>query len=559
MGNNCKEGIRRGVPLGSLLPESIDVAAGLVFVYLFMSVLATIGREALEAFLRTRALHLEQGLIELLCVRTPVGKSKTKTAVDYQMLQNFFEHPLIMSLYRGQYTIPPKRKPLSGLTLPSYIPSGHFAYAVLDLLAEAGGQTSAGNLDLNDIVAGANAIDNKKLGKMAQFAVNNAGGDLDKARSFIESWFNATMDRVSGIYRRETQTILFWISLVFCVLLNVNTVVIADNLYRSPSLRKTLEAQAEAYYNSKPSAIDTLTTQPASSFTDSSSAASATDAAAVAPAETKVATAESKTTSEKTSGEKTSSEKTSSEKTGPAVAQTAVSQTQGNSKVPSAETPPPDKLDKAPPAATLVTGRDIPGLLSKTDPLEKLGLPIGWNTQTITAMHRLFPDAPMVSTAEAQNMQTLGSMNIKATNPFQWISLCFGRIGQIWHDTMKAYQDNGQDPTKNALFNVAGAIALICGWLMTAFAVTLGAPFWFDVLGKLMVVRSTMKPGEKGSSDLNGLSAIAAALLSPDGSSSSSAAPAATSYTPSFSAAAAGPSSGDDLSTIDPNSRPRDP
>ncbi len=525
--------------MGSLLPESIDVAAGLVFVYLFMSVLATIGREALEAFLRTRALFLEQGLVELLCVRTPVGKSKTKTAVDYSMLQNFYEHPLIMSLYRGQYTVPPKRKPMSGLTLPSYIPSGHFAYAVLDLLAEAGGQTSAGNLDLNDIVAGANTIDNKKLGKMAQFAVNNAGGDLDKARAFIESWFNATMDRVSGIYRRDTQTILFWISLVFCVVLNVNTVVIADNLYRSPSLRKTLEVQAEAYYNSKPSAIDTLTTQPASSFTDSSSAASATDAAAVAPAEAKVATAESKT---------------SSEKTGP-----AVSQTQGNSKVPSAETPPPDKLDKAPPAATLVTGRDIPGLLSKTDPLEKLGLPIGWNTQTITAMHRLFPDAPMVSTAEAQNMQTLGSMNIKATNPFQWMSLCFGRIGQIWHDTMKAYQDNGQDPTKNALFNVAGAIALICGWLMTAFAVTLGAPFWFDVLGKLMVVRSTMKPGEKGSSDLNGLSAIAAALLSPDGSSSSGTAPAATSYTPSFSAAAAGPSSGDDLSTIDPNSRPRDP
>jgi len=497
-----------------------------------MSVLATIGREALEAFLRTRALHLEQGLIELLCVRTPVGKSKTKTAVDYQMLQNFFEHPLIMSLYRGQYTIPPKRKPLSGLTLPSYIPSGHFAYAVLDLLAEAGGQTSAGNLDLNDIVAGANSIDNKKLGKMAQFAVNNAGGDLDKARSFIESWFNATMDRVSGIYRRETQTILFWISLVFCVLLNVNTVVIADNLYRSPSLRKTLEAQAEAYYNSKPSVIDTLTASSSSGASDATSAGS--DAAAVVPTESKPVPAESK----------------------PAP---AVSQTQGNSKVPSAETPPPDKLDKAPPAATLVTGRDIPGLLSKTDPLEKLGLPIGWNTQTITAMHRLFPDAPMVSTAEAQNMQTLGSMNIKATNPLQWISLCFGRIGQMWQNTMKAYQDNGQDPTKNALFNVAGAIALICGWLMTAFAVTLGAPFWFDVLGKLMVVRSTMKPGEKGSSDLNGLSAIAAALLSPDGSGSGSSAATAPAYTPSFASTSAASSSGDDLSTIDPNSRPRDP
>ena len=32
---------------------------------------------------------------------------------------------------------------------------------------------------------------------------------------------------------------------------------------------------------------------------------------------------------------------------------------------------------------------------------------------------------------------------------------------------------------------------------MTAFAATLGAPFWFDVLNKVMVIRSTVKPHEK--------------------------------------------------------------
>jgi hypothetical protein len=35
------------------------------------------------------------------------------------------------------------------------------------------------------------------------------------------------------------------------------------------------------------------------------------------------------------------------------------------------------------------------------------------------------------------------------------------------------------------------------GWLLTAFAATLGAPFWFDVLNKVMVIRSTVKPREK--------------------------------------------------------------
>ncbi|MEK6336666.1 MAG: hypothetical protein AABM67_17200 [Acidobacteriota bacterium] len=35
------------------------------------------------------------------------------------------------------------------------------------------------------------------------------------------------------------------------------------------------------------------------------------------------------------------------------------------------------------------------------------------------------------------------------------------------------------------------------GWAMTAFALSLGAPFWFDMLNKLIVVRSTVKPHEK--------------------------------------------------------------
>ena len=35
------------------------------------------------------------------------------------------------------------------------------------------------------------------------------------------------------------------------------------------------------------------------------------------------------------------------------------------------------------------------------------------------------------------------------------------------------------------------------GWFITALAISLGAPFWFDTLNKFMVVRSTVKPQEK--------------------------------------------------------------
>jgi hypothetical protein len=36
----------------------------------------------------------------------------------------------------------------------------------------------------------------------------------------------------------------------------------------------------------------------------------------------------------------------------------------------------------------------------------------------------------------------------------------------------------------------------ILGWLTTAIAISLGAPFWFDLLNKFMVFRSTIKPPE---------------------------------------------------------------
>jgi hypothetical protein len=41
-----------------------------------------------------------------------------------------------------------------------------------------------------------------------------------------------------------------------------------------------------------------------------------------------------------------------------------------------------------------------------------------------------------------------------------------------------------------------GAVAqMLVGWVVTAFAVMLGAPFWFDMLNRFMIARSAVKPG----------------------------------------------------------------
>ena len=37
----------------------------------------------------------------------------------------------------------------------------------------------------------------------------------------------------------------------------------------------------------------------------------------------------------------------------------------------------------------------------------------------------------------------------------------------------------------------------VLGWLVTAFGLSFGAQFSFDLLNKMMVIRSTVKPHEK--------------------------------------------------------------
>lgn len=51
--------------------------------------------------------------------------------------------------------------------------------------------------------------------------------------------------------------------------------------------------------------------------------------------------------------------------------------------------------------------------------------------------------------------------------------------------------------TIDLLSGFLGGLEILTGYLLTALAVTLGAPFWFDMLNRMMVIRATVKPREK--------------------------------------------------------------
>jgi len=309
--------------------QILEVAIGVIFIYLLASIICTAIREGVESWMQARASYLEHAIRELLHDRSGTGLASA-----------LYSHPLIYGLFSGEYK-PSDAKKALGLTrggnLPTYIPSRSFAVALMDIAAR-GAQTDAVSADpnappisLDSIRANIANLQNHAVQRVLLSAIDAAQGDINKLQTNLEAWFDSAMDRISGRYKKLTQQILFVIGLLVAVGLNIDSLRLADYLYRNDAARAATVAQAQV------AATDTGYTQ--------------------------------------------------------------------------------HKYDQA-----------------KGD-LEALHLPIGWQGNWVFA-----------------NPMTYG-----------W-----------WAFT-----------------------GPLLGWLFTAFAATLGAPFWFDMLNKVMVIRSTVKPHEK--------------------------------------------------------------
>jgi hypothetical protein len=364
----------------------LDIAVGVLFIFLLMSVLATALNEIILSFMNLRGKFLYRGIKALF----------NETDATRNLVTKIYEHGQVCGLYEGD-SLP------TGKHMPAYIPSKNFALALLGILedgsaAQPANAAPAGlgnNSPLNNAAAAttspagtpaANASPVQvaahggpaqtaaqaaaaqaaaaaattalvfhniektikamvaagppfaKVGKTLGAMVVTADNDLKKLQKSIEDWYNSGMDRVSGWYKYHTQKWLFGVGLAMAIALNANTVKVVHQLSVDPTMRQAIvaaasNAKAPAGSNGAPE-IDTAIRKANSAFAD----------------------------------------------------------------------------------------------------LDGLGLPIGWH----------------------------------------------GRLA--W-----------QGPSHGLL--------VLVGWLCTAVAVSLGAPFWFDLLNKIMVIRSTVKPAEKSGTE----------------------------------------------------------
>ena len=65
-----------------------------------------------------------------------------------------------------------------------------------------------------------------------------------------ETWFNESMDRLSGWYKRKATFLAFLIGLVLATFLNVDSILLVQHLWREPTVRKALAANATAFADS---------------------------------------------------------------------------------------------------------------------------------------------------------------------------------------------------------------------------------------------------------------------------------------------------------------------
>jgi hypothetical protein len=217
----------------SIMPSFplLDVAIGLSFIYLLLSLICSSLNEGLESLLRNRANDLEAGIRMLLS--DPNKHSwflsfwPWTSSIRTGITREFYLHPLIRNLFRDENR------------LPNYIPARNFSLALMDLMfpdpTPAGSPAPAAMANLPE-----------GLKKSVTLLMNAAQGDAEQARANIEGWFNSTMDRASGWYKHRTQFILFGIGLGVTIGVNADSIQVLSTLAHSKTLAAVVAAAGQA-------------------------------------------------------------------------------------------------------------------------------------------------------------------------------------------------------------------------------------------------------------------------------------------------------------------------
>ncbi len=194
----------------------IDVAIGVVFVFFLLSVVASHVNDLIAKLMDWRSKDLDRHIRQMLA--------------DPELANKVMNHPLVTGL---------QSKP--GRT-PSYIPSNTFALAVFEaLVPSAGKQTVIGTVRTEVAKTADSNIQTVVLSMMER-----AEGNLEKARADFGQWFDQSMERLTDAYKRRMQVLTLVVATSITLIFGVDSLEIANTLYREPGVRAALAGAAQA-------------------------------------------------------------------------------------------------------------------------------------------------------------------------------------------------------------------------------------------------------------------------------------------------------------------------
>lgn len=208
---------------------SLDVLIGLIVIYLVLGLACTIINEWIDATLHIRAAQLRKGIVKML-----------STIEDKSLGDEFFNHPMVKSLECDtNYLI------FTRQDKPTYISSRTFRETLLNILKSVVQGTPI-NVDgtFEEIEDGINKLPKSDLKEQLLTLISEVKRNTKEAsermaafQTALDKWFDEAMERTSDWYKRRVQLWTFLSGILFCAILNIDTLNIAQYLWQNPEAR----------------------------------------------------------------------------------------------------------------------------------------------------------------------------------------------------------------------------------------------------------------------------------------------------------------------------------
>jgi hypothetical protein len=210
------------------LEQILGVAIGIVLICLLLSIIASHVREIMAAFTAKRAIMLEKAILKM--VNDPAIYAK------------FVSHPLIETISFEPAKILGFSFVRSSKPRPTYIASPLFTRVLLVSVAEIH------NIPSTDVTAVVACLPpDSALRQKLSAIILGIEHDAAACMSAVDQWYDGTMDRVNGLYKRHTQTWLIVLGMILAVAFNANLFSITQRLWTSKDARDAVTATAQMY------------------------------------------------------------------------------------------------------------------------------------------------------------------------------------------------------------------------------------------------------------------------------------------------------------------------